>query len=137
MASESDPLEKWRLRSTFQVGALRNWLYTEEVVEFKNQVWGTLAKDPLFSDPDGRQLQTLHQKRELAFRRTKRLMEYNFLSDDTIMRNPLAVLGFIAALLPFNSAMLISWQLSASVRGGGESGKAMRSECGPSIAKCN
>lgn len=106
-------LQKWRLKSTFDVPALRNHLFTEEAVEFKNQVWDTLAKDPLFSDPD--EELSLVQKRELALKRLKRLVEYEFLTDEDLMQCPLKSQSFTDALLPFDTGMLISWHLSTEV----------------------
>ena len=106
-------LQKWRLKATFDVPALRNHLFTEEVVEFKNQVWDTIAKDPLFSEPDGEL--SLVQKRELAFRRLKRLVEYEFVTDEVLMECPRKAPAFLSALLSFDTGMLVSWQLSVEV----------------------
>ena len=112
MAS-SDPLQEWRLKCTFDVDALRNLLYTEEVVAFRSSVWETLSKDPLFSDPD-REL-TLNEKRELSFKRLKRLVEYEFLTDEDLLMCPMKQPAFVGALLPFDTSIPISWQLSSEV----------------------
>ena len=112
MAS-NNPLQEWRDRATFDVAALRNLLYTEEVVEFKNQVWDTLAKDPLFSSPNGEL--TLNETRELSFKRLKRFIEYQFLSDESIIECPLKGPALVAAFLPFDTSTIISWQLTSEV----------------------
>lgn len=109
----SNPLQEWRLKSTFDVNELRNYLLTEEVASFQVSVWETLARDPLFSDPDGEL--TLDEKRKLAFKRLKRLVEYEFLTDEDVMLCPMKTPAFTAALLPFDSALPISWQLSNEV----------------------
>jgi acyl-CoA oxidase len=106
-------LQKWRLKSTFDVPALCNHLYTEEVVEFKKQVWDTLAKDPLFSEPDGEL--SLVQKRELALKRLRRLVEYEFVTDDDLLQCPMKSPAFNSTILPFDTATIISLQLSAEV----------------------
>ena len=106
MATPGKLLQEWRKKSTFDVPALQNLLYTDEIVEFKNQVWDTLAKDPLFSDPN-KEL-TLNEKRELKFRRLKRLAEYEFMSYDLMMSSPLKMPAFIAALLPFDGGLIAS-----------------------------
>lgn len=92
---------------------LRSFLLTEEVVSFKQSVWDTLSKDPLFSEPD-KEL-TLNEKRELAFRRLKRLIEYEFLTDEDLLMCPMKFPAFIAALLPYDTALPITWQLSSEV----------------------
>ena len=109
----SNPLQEWRQKSTFNVDQLRNLLLTEEVVSFKESVWETLSKDPLFSEPD-REL-TLNEKRELTFKRMKRLVEYEFLTDEDLLMCPMKLPAFVGALLPFDTALPISWQLSTEV----------------------
>lgn len=106
-------LQKWRLKCTFDVSALRSQLFTEEVVEFKNQVWDTLIKDPLFSDPN--EELSLVQKRELALKRLRRLVEYEFVTDEDLVQCPLKSPAFSDALLPFDTGMLVSWNLSTEV----------------------
>lgn len=118
MAASSDddnPLEKWRKKSSFDVTALRNLLYTEELVEFKQQVQDTLARDPLFSQPDGEL--TLNEKRELTFKRVKRVVEYGFLDEEEYVSSPLKAPALYSVLLILDSGMAISWQLSNEARG--------------------
>ena len=113
MATPGKLLREWRKKSTFDVHELQNLLYTDEVVVFKNQVWDTLAKDPLFSDPDNEL--TLDEKRELNFRRLKRLVEYDFLNYDEMMACPLKMPALVSCLLPFDTGLIISRQLSLEV----------------------
>ena len=84
----------------------------DEVVEFKNQVWDTLAKDPLFSDSN-KEL-TLNEKRELSFKRLKRLAEYEFISYD-LMSSPLKMPALISTLLPFDAGLMSTQQLMSTV----------------------
>ena len=114
MAAPSNPLQEWRKRATFDVAALENLVFSEEVVEFKKQVWGTLAKDPLFSDPS-KDL-SLHEKRELSLRRLKRIVEYQFLTDDEIVACPIKTAALTDVFLAFDTSAIISWQLSTQVR---------------------
>ena len=92
---------------------LRNILFTPEVVEFKKRIWNTLASDPLFTDPD--EELSLEQRRELTFRRLKRVLEYEFLTDEELMECPMKSLGLMSALLPYDSGLCLSWQLSNEV----------------------
>ena len=113
-SSKSNPLQEWREKATFDVDALGNLVFSEEIVQFRKQVWDTLAKDPLFSDPN-KEL-TLHEKRELSFMRLKRLIEYEFLTDEDILACPIKPSAFLAAILPLDTSAIISWQLSNEVR---------------------
>lgn len=106
----ANSLDVWRKKASFEVRALQDLLYTEEIVDFKNQVWDTLAKDPLFSIP--RKELALNEKRELSFKRTKRLMEYRFLSNSM---SPAKRLALGVALLPLDAGAILSWQLSTEV----------------------
>ena len=113
MAAPGKLLQEWRKKSTFDVRALQNLLYTDEIVEFKNQVFDTLAKDPLFSDPD-KEL-TLSEKRELSLKRLKRLAEYEFISYDLMTSSPLKISAFISILLPFDSGLMSTQQIMSTV----------------------
>ena len=104
-------LDKWRKKASFVVRELQDFLYTAEVVELKNRVWDTLAKDPLFSIPN-KEL-TLIEKRELSFRRTKRLVEYGFLGSD--ITNPLKKVAVVAAVLPLDVGSVIHYKISIEV----------------------
>ncbi len=113
MAASSNPLQAWRERATFDVEALQNFVFTEEIVKFKKEIWDTLAKDPLFAEPN-KEL-ALHEKRELSFKRLKRLVEYEFLTDEEILTCPLKTPALTTALLPFDTSTVISWQLNNEV----------------------
>ena len=106
-------LDEWRLKRTFDIAALRDHLEGEEVAAFKQQVWDTLGKDPLFSDPNGEL--SLDGKRELAFKRMKRIVEYEFLTDEEIMQCPPKVNALVSALTAFDTGANIGLQLSREV----------------------
>lgn len=103
-------LDEWRRKRTFDMAALEDCVVGEEVAVFKRQVWDTLGKDPLFSDPNGEV--SLHGKRELALKRMKRLVEYEFLTDEAVMECPAKVNALTSALIAFDTGMNIGLQLS-------------------------
>ena len=109
----ANSLEEWRKKASFGVKALQDLLFTKEVVDFKNLVWDTLAKDPLFSIPS--QELTLNEERELSFRRTKRLVEYRFLTDDMVLECPAKKVALVSALIPLDVGSIMNWQLSTEV----------------------
>ena len=113
-ANMANPLDQWRKRASFDVRALKNFIYTEEIVEYTEEIWKTLATDPVFAIPQ-KDL-TLNEERELSFMRSKRLMEYQFLTDEMTFQNPRKKNAFVSALLVVDVGAIISLQLSAEVR---------------------
>ncbi len=109
----ANPLDAWRGKSTFEVRALKDYMYTEEVVEYTEGIWRTLSKDPLFAIP--KKDLTLDEERELSFKRSKRLMEYSFLTDEMTFENPRKKNAYVSALLILDLGAIISLQLSAEV----------------------
>lgn len=114
VAMDSNLLSVYRKKATFDVGALRNLLEGEEMVEYKYRIWDTLERDPLFVQPS--EELTLEQQRELAFKRANRIQEYNFLTDDDFMDCPLKAMVYRLALLAFDPSVLGILALNAQVK---------------------
>ena len=112
----TNPLDEWRKRSSFDVGALRNLLEGEEIARFKRVVWDTLARDPLFVDPQ--EELTVQQTRALTLKRIKRIYEYNFLPEEEFMTHPTKNFAFQAAIQSFDSSLLAMFVLNSEVRFG-------------------
>ncbi len=58
---------------------------------------------------------SLDEERELAYKRVKRLMEYDFVSDNDLMTNPSAALAYQDAICCYDPALLQIPALSISV----------------------
>lgn len=110
----SNPLDEWRQRSKFNVEALEGFLFDEEVLEFKKEVWRTLTSDPLFCDPEPQEL-SLEKKRQLTFQRLIKLSQYNFLDDEALMRCPMKFLAFSEALQALDGSLLPVHSLNVEV----------------------
>ncbi len=95
--SQRGPLNSYRRKATFDVAALRDLVDGEEVVKFRNQVWDTMAKDPLFATPVPEEL-SIEQQRQLTVKRVYRLFEYDFPSKESHLKR----LGFLQALQAFD-----------------------------------
>lgn len=81
-------LDEYRKRCTFNVRALTELVDGgRELREFKESVWETLRKDPLFSRSPQEDL-TLDEQRQITIKRFKRLEEYAFVTDEEIMSCP-------------------------------------------------
>ncbi|CAI8050687.1 Peroxisomal acyl-coenzyme A oxidase 3 [Geodia barretti] len=109
-----NPLVKYRRRASFSVPDLRNYLYGgEELVKFTYQIWDTLERDPLFAHQNVDL--TLDQKRELAFKRAKRIFEYDFLPPTEALQNPAKVLAFTSAVQMYDMSTGAVFGLSRSL----------------------
>ena len=64
------------VKATFDVKTLETLIDGEEVVEVRNQIWDTFAKDPLFAFPT--EELDIEQQRGLTIQQTKRIHEYAF-----------------------------------------------------------
>ncbi|XP_076452929.1 LOW QUALITY PROTEIN: peroxisomal acyl-coenzyme A oxidase 3-like [Babylonia areolata] len=80
------PLDNYRKRASFDWKLMRIFLDGEDIIRFKNKVWSTLEKDPLFSR--GFSTPSLEEQRKLSFQRVRRLYEYDFLPEDELFGNP-------------------------------------------------
>ena len=114
--SDSDggnPLDVYRCKASFSVEALRNLLDGEELVEFRERIWATMAQDPLFAPPQ--EDLSLDQKRQLTFARMKRLYEYEFLPEDEIMASPMKPINLTMSLWAFDGSLLPQFSLNRRV----------------------
>lgn len=100
------PLSDYRRAASFDWRALKLVVEGEEVIRFKNRIFRTLENDPIFAIRPDQEL-TRAEQREVVFRRLKRLMEYNLLSDEEFMSNPLLTQTLYNALGQYD------WSLSA------------------------
>ena len=103
----SGPLDSYRRQASFDWFEMKVFVEGgEDVVEFKNNIWNTLAKDPLFDRANDSKL-SFGERRRLTMKRCTKLAEYNFVTDDDVMANPFFVQAFTDAIGSFD------WSLSA------------------------
>ena len=74
----NNSLDIYRKRASFDVGRLKQLVEAKEIIEFRDSVWETLAKDPLFADPGE---VSCDEYQRMMIKRNKRLLEYNFAID--------------------------------------------------------
>ena len=128
-----NPLDRYRRKASFSVPEMRNYLIGEELVKYSyqvgtigvyessyqshlplgSQVWDTLERDPLFAHQDVDL--TLDQKRELTFKRVKRLFEYDFLPTSEALQNPAKMRALNAAGQMYDISLFASFNLSRIV----------------------
>lgn len=103
----SGPLDSYRRQASFDWFEMKVFVEGgEDVVEFKNNIWNTLARDPLFDRANDSKL-SFGERRRLTMKRCTKLAEYNFVTDDDVMANPFFVQAFTDAIGSFD------WSLSA------------------------
>jgi len=108
-------LDEYRKRCTFDVKALTELIDGgQELRQFKESVWETLRKDPLFR-PLQKDL-TLSDQRKITFRRTKRLAEYAFVTDDDLIECPAKSRAFIEAINCYCTSLLTAFILHSQVK---------------------
>jgi len=108
-------LDEYRKKCTFNVQALTELIDGgQELREFKQSVWETLRKDPLFSN--SQQDLTLEEQRKLNFKRFKRLQEYAFLTDEEQIACPAKTRAYHEAINCYCTSLLVADTLHRQVR---------------------
>ena len=106
-------LDTYRKKASFDADRMKSLLYGEDVIQYKQSVWSTLIKDPLFSSSTAEL--SVDQKRELTFKRLKRLVEYDFLPDNELFEHPERAIALTGALVVFDPSLLVSHRLHYQV----------------------
>ncbi|NWS52673.1 ACOX3 oxidase, partial [Chunga burmeisteri] len=88
------PLCKYRKKASFNWKEMAVLLDGEDIIQLKNKIFSALESDPLFAHHPGEDL-CREKYQELTFLRCKRLFEYDFLTQQEIIENPLKILNMI------------------------------------------
>ncbi|KAL9851740.1 peroxisomal acyl-coenzyme A oxidase 3 isoform 1-T2 [Geothlypis trichas] len=82
------PLSRYRKKASFNWKEMALFIDGEEVIQLKNRIFSALENDPLFAHHPGEDL-CREKYQELTFLRCKRLFEYEFLTQQEMMEDPL------------------------------------------------
>ncbi|KAL4223611.1 acyl-Coenzyme A oxidase [Mactra antiquata] len=110
------PLDVYRNKASFNWREMRLFLDGEDILRFKNKIWTTLEKDPIFHK--SRETLTTEKQREVTFRRVKRLFEYELVTDQEIFENPLKHQMFTDSIGMYDWALLAKYQLDTEMFAG-------------------
>ncbi|XP_055936532.1 peroxisomal acyl-coenzyme A oxidase 3-like [Argiope bruennichi] len=91
------PLDYYRKKSKFNWKDMKILLEGEELLNLQLKVWNSLEKDPLFQRSPSEELSS-QQHRHLCFQRMKRLMEYEFFTQEEFFANPLLAQGLLICI---------------------------------------
>jgi acyl-CoA oxidase len=100
------PLEKYRLKSSFNWKKMKLFFEDIDLIKFKEHIWETLRNDPLFIRPS--EEPAISVQKEICYKRAKRLNEYAFLTKEQLYENPIKRILFDEAV--------ITWDLAASIK---------------------
>lgn len=111
----SGPLDCYRKQATFDWFQMKLFIEGgEDVVRFKQNIWKTLEKDPLFDRTNDAEL-SFDERRQLTMKRCTRLVEYNFLTDDELMENSLLARAFNDTIGAFDWSLSSKYLLNRQV----------------------
>nr|XP_033806000.1 peroxisomal acyl-coenzyme A oxidase 3 [Geotrypetes seraphini]XP_033806010.1 peroxisomal acyl-coenzyme A oxidase 3 [Geotrypetes seraphini]XP_033806019.1 peroxisomal acyl-coenzyme A oxidase 3 [Geotrypetes seraphini]XP_033806029.1 peroxisomal acyl-coenzyme A oxidase 3 [Geotrypetes seraphini] len=108
------PLSVYREKSSFCWKELALFLDGEDVILFKKTIFTALENDPLFAHHSDGDL-SLERQRELTFLRCKRIMEYDFLTMDETMDQPLKLLMLFNCLAMYDMSLVVKYLLNCQV----------------------
>jgi len=82
------PLDYYRKQASFDWRKLKVLIEGEECIRFKAYVWRKLAQDPLFSRDPWQEIDRMEARR-ITFLRMKKLIEYEFITEEEFLSNPM------------------------------------------------
>ncbi|KAJ7403353.1 Peroxisomal acyl-coenzyme A oxidase 3 [Pitangus sulphuratus] len=111
------PLCRYRKKASFNWKEMAVFLDGEDIIQFKNRIFSALESDPLFAHHPGEDL-SREKYQELTFLRCKRLFEYDFLTQQEIMENPLKVFNMVVCIGMYDWSPCLQFVLHSGVFGG-------------------
>ncbi|NXT23755.1 ACOX3 oxidase, partial [Syrrhaptes paradoxus] len=108
------PLCKYRKKASFNWKEMAVLLDGEDIIQLKNRIFSALESDPLFAHHPGEDL-CREKYQELTFLRCKRLFEYNFLTQQEIIENPLKILNMVICIGMYDWSPCLQYFLHCGV----------------------
>lgn len=104
------PLDRYRKAATFNWKQLALFLDDEEIINYKYGIWEKMQNEPLFQRKIG--YQSLHEQRELAALRMKKVKEWDILPLEESLMNFRKILAKDLALLAYCPSFYIKFSLA-------------------------
>ncbi|XP_053921487.1 peroxisomal acyl-coenzyme A oxidase 3 isoform X4 [Cuculus canorus] len=111
------PLCKYRNKASFNWKEMAVLLNGEDIIQLKNKIFSALESDPLFARHPGEDL-SREKYQELTFLRCKRLFEYDFLTQQEILENPLKMLNMVICIGMYDWSPSLQYFLHCGVFAG-------------------
>lgn len=104
------PLDRYRSSASFNWKQMALCLENEEILKFKYEIWEKMQGDPLFQRKIGNQ--SLHEQRELATLRMKRLKEWNILPEEEALMNLQKIIAVDMAVMAYCPSLGLKYFLA-------------------------
>lgn len=98
------PLDEYRKRASFDWKKFKLFLEGEDVLRFKHRVWSAFENDPIFFQTPWQE-PSRDEQRKMSFLRLKRLFEYEFVTEEDMMANPMLIPAFIQCLAQYDTSL--------------------------------
>ncbi|KFP98533.1 Peroxisomal acyl-coenzyme A oxidase 3, partial [Haliaeetus albicilla] len=108
------PLCKYRKKASFNWKEMAVLLDGEDIIQLKNRIFSALESDPLFAHRPGEDL-CREKYQELTFLRCKRLFEYDFLTQQEIIENPLKILNMVICVGMYDWSPCLQYFLHCAI----------------------
>lgn len=108
------PLSRYRKKASFNWKEMAVFIDGEDIIQLKNRIFSALENDPLFAHHPGEDL-CREKYQELTFLRCKRLSEYEFLTLQQTMKNPLRILCFLRSIATYDWSLSVQFFLHSAV----------------------
>uniref|UniRef100_A0A8B9ZFD5 Acyl-coenzyme A oxidase n=1 Tax=Anas platyrhynchos TaxID=8839 RepID=A0A8B9ZFD5_ANAPL len=111
------PLCKYRKKASFNWKEMAVFLDGEDIIQLKNRIFSALENDPFFAHRPGEDL-SREKYQELTFLRCKRLFEYDFLTQQEIIENPLKIFNMVICIGMYDWSPCLQYFLHCGVFAG-------------------
>ncbi|NXA25981.1 ACOX3 oxidase, partial [Ibidorhyncha struthersii] len=108
------PLCKYRKKASFNWKEMAVFCGGEDIIQLKNRIFSALESDPLFAHHPGEDL-CREKYQELTFLRCKRLFEYDFLTRQEIIENPLKIFNMVICIGMYDWSLCLQYFLHCGV----------------------
>ncbi|NXG89298.1 ACOX3 oxidase, partial [Stercorarius parasiticus] len=108
------PLCRYRKKASFNWKEMAVLLDGKDIIQLKNIIFSALESDPLFAHHPGEDL-CREKYQELTFLRCKRLFEYDFLSRQEILENPLKIFNMVICIGMYDWSPCLQYFLHCGV----------------------
>ncbi|KFP26942.1 Peroxisomal acyl-coenzyme A oxidase 3, partial [Colius striatus] len=108
------PLCKYRKKASFNWKELAVFLDGEDIIQLKNRIFSAMENDPLFAHHPGEDL-CREKYQELTFLRCKKFFEYDFLTHQEILENPLKLFNMVICMGMYDWSPCLQYFLHCGV----------------------
>ncbi|XP_065197158.1 peroxisomal acyl-coenzyme A oxidase 3-like [Sycon ciliatum] len=114
--SQLELINQYRRMGSFDPYRLWRFMQGEDIADYCEVIWDVFRRDPIFQEPS--HSLSREELQELTLRRTKRLLEYDFINEQDIMSNPMKANAINIVISQFDFALMAKFILNFQMFGG-------------------